>query len=121
MKDRFQGRRDVGSDIAAIDDDSITHETMGLLGGEQMNSLPEFMKRGEGLGRIGAGKDQRRFVVEWTQAGIEVVAIRIDQLQGRDGNPHFRHCGGEFCHAAARAAVAVAAVGCQSRSPWPSR
>src|ERR1017187_9405435 len=77
MKNRFQRRCDAGSDIAAVDDDPIAHEAMGLIGGEQVNPLPEFMKRGKSLTGIRPRKNQCRFIVERAEASVEVVAIRI--------------------------------------------
>src|ERR1700733_12012317 len=78
MKNRFQRRRHIGSEIAAVDDDAIAHEAVSLFGGEQVNSFPEFVQRRKSVGRVCPWKDQGRFVAERAEASVEVVAIRID-------------------------------------------
>ena len=87
-------------DVAAVDYDAVSHEAVSFLGGEQVNPLPDFVQSRESLGGIRAGKDQCSFIVERAQAGVEMVAIRIDELQGHDGDSHFGHRGGEFLHTA---------------------
>ncbi len=97
-------------DVVAVNDDSIAHKAMSLLGGEQVNALPEFVKRGERFGGIRARENQCGFVVERAQTSVEVIAIWIDQLQGHDWNPHFEHRRGKFLDAAASAAKAISAI-----------
>ena len=40
-------------------------------------------------------------MVQGTEAGVEVVAVGIDEFEKRDREPHLRHSGGKLLHAAA--------------------
>src|SRR6478672_8060819 len=91
----------VRRDVAAIDDNAVSHEVVGFVGIEKMNSGPVFVNCGERVGGKGSGKNQGSYVVQRTEAGVEVIAVGVDKLEGDDRNSHFGHCGGEFLNAAA--------------------
>jgi hypothetical protein len=72
----------VGSQIASVGNDAVAHEFVSFVGSEFVYPLPEWTQGSEGFGSICPGIDENSFVVQGTETGIEVVAVRIDQMQG---------------------------------------
>jgi len=58
VKNRFQLWGDAGRDIAVVDHDSVCHKAMGLVGGEQVDSLPQFVQRGQSVAGEGSGENE---------------------------------------------------------------
>ena len=50
------GRRHVRRDVAAVDYDAVAHEAMGLVGGEQVDPLPELVERASASAEYAPGK-----------------------------------------------------------------
>src|SRR5580700_5898905 len=85
-----------------------------LLRIEQVHAFPIPVECGYCVAGEGSCKNQRRVIIQWAEAGIEVVAIRIDQRQRNDWNSHFAHCRGKFFDAAAGAAKTVPRIDARS-------
>ena len=102
-----QLRRHAGRDVVSIDHNSVSHKVMGLIGVQEMNSFPTLMQDSQGFGGKRSGENQSRLGIQRAQACVQVIAIRIDQLEGSDRNSHFGHCGRKFSIAAAGAAKTV--------------
>jgi len=78
-----------------------------LVGVEKVNTLPAFVKDCERIGVKSSGKDQNGFLVERAEAGVEVIAISVDQVQGQDRDIHFGHGCSKFFDPAASASQTV--------------
>ena len=107
VKDALELWGQMGSDVAAVDNDTVSHEVMRFLGIEKVNALPVPMNGREGIGVESSSEDQHRLLVERAEASIEVIAICVDQVQGHDGKTHPGHGGGKFFYSTQGAAKPV--------------
>jgi hypothetical protein len=80
----LQMRHDVGSEIPAVDDDAVSHELVGLVGSEFVNTLPERTPARQRSRCIGRRIEKNCFVVQPTEAGTKVVAVRVDEFESSD-------------------------------------
>jgi len=110
LQERFQLRRDAGRDVVSAGDDAVAHELMGFLGVDLVQATPVLAQSGKRFRGKRAGKNQRRLVIQRTQTGIEVVAVRIYQLQRHHRNRKPGHGRRKLLEARLGGAEAVSCV-----------
>ena len=110
MKDCAQLWAGAGCDVPAIHDDSVAHERVGFLYVEQVNASPIFVDGGQGVGGEGSHENEDRVVVQRREAGVEVIAITIDEFERNHLNSHFGHRIGKSLDTSSRATKTIAGV-----------
>ena len=75
-----------------------------------MNSRPEPTQSGERFGSVGAGIDKHGIVVQRAEAGIEVIAVGVDQMERGDRDSQFGHGGAKLFDAGLGRTKAVAGI-----------
>src|SRR5579863_5412291 len=89
-------RRDTGSEITSIDYDPVSHELVSFVRRELMHARPESAECGERFWSIGARVDKNGFVIQRAQAGIEVIAVAVDEPERNDRDIQLGHGTAEF-------------------------
>ena len=84
-------RRGVGREVTSVGDDAVAHESVGFVGGQLVNAFPEWPESLQRIRGKRSGVDESGIVVERAEAGVEVVAVGVDELQWDDGDVYLGH------------------------------
>ena len=110
LEDGFQLWAGARRNVGIVQDDAVAHKCVGFLNVEQVDPRPMLVEGGEGVSGESSGENQGGIVVQRTETGVEVVAVRIDEFERNDVDSHFGHCSRKLFDASACAAKTIAGV-----------
>ena len=87
----FEIFRQLGSDESPIRDDAVRNKLHGLAVADFVNTAKAFANGWERRRRERAGVNQNSVLIQGTKTGVEVIEVRIGQLQRRHGKAEFVH------------------------------